>query len=196
MSKQSTASESSPESSVKSSADRTRAAILAAARDCFCETGYDGTGLRAIAARAGANVALIQRYYGSKKGLFLAAILPRLDIGLLLDGPMDEFGVRVAAIMRMKVERGFDPMVALLRALSAPQLAPLLGSALSRQVIAPLAARLDGDDPDLRASLILAYLAGYEMLLRTLRLPEITGASAAAREVVLAATLQNLVDGR
>lgn len=196
MSKQRTAPEFSPESSVKSSADRTRAAILAAARDCFCETGYDGTGLRAIAAHADANVALIQRYYGSKEGLFLAAILPRLDIGLLLDGPMDEFGVRVAAIMRMKVERGFDPMVALLRALAAPQLAPLLGSALSRQVIAPLAARLDGDDPDLRASLILAHLAGYEMLLRALRLPEITGASAAAREAVLAATLQDLVDGR
>jgi AcrR family transcriptional regulator len=191
MSEHSTAPESPPQSS----ADRTRAAILAAARDCFCETGYDGTGLRAIAARAGANVALIQRYYGSKEGLFLAAILPRLDIGLLLDGPMDEFGVRVAAIMRMKVERGFDPMVALLRALATPSLAPSLAAALSRQVIAPLAARLDGDDPDLRASLIFAQLAGYEMVLRTLRLLEITEAPAIAREAVLAVTLQGLVDG-
>ena len=199
MSEHSTAAEPSPESSSASpphsSADRTRAAILAAARDCFCETGYDGTGLRAIAARANANVALIQRYYGSKQGLFLAAILPRLDIGLLLDGPMDEFGFRVAAIMRMKVERGFDPMVALLRALATPSLAPSLATVLSRQVIAPLAARLEGDDPDLRASLILAQLAGYEMLLRTLRLSEITEAPATAREAVLAVTLQGLVDG-
>jgi AcrR family transcriptional regulator len=191
MSEHSTAPESSPQSS----ADRTRAAILAAARDCFCETGYDGTGLRAIAARAGANVALIQRYYGSKEGLFLAAILPRLDIGLLLDGPMDEFGVRVAAIMRMKVERGFDPMVALLRALATPSLAPSLSAALSRQVIAPLAARLDGDEPEMRASLILAHLAGYEMLLRVLQLPELSGAPAAAREMALATTLQDLADG-
>lgn len=191
MSEHSTAPESSPQSS----ADRTRAAILAAARDCFCETGYDGTGLRAIAARAGANVALIQRYYGSKEGLFLAAILPRLDIGLLLDGPMDEFGVRVAAIMRMKVERGFDPMVALLRALATPSLAPSLSAALSRQVIAPLAARFDGDEPEMRASLMLAHLAGYEMLLRVLQLPELSGAPAAAREMALATTLQDLADG-
>ena len=69
-----------PDTASSSSADRTRAAILGAARDCFAETGYDGTGLRAIAGRAGANVALIQRYFGSKEGLFLAAILPRLDI--------------------------------------------------------------------------------------------------------------------
>ena len=174
---------------------RTAAAILAAARDCFGEAGYDGTGLRAIAARAGANVALINRYFGSKEGLFLAAVPPTLGISLLLDGPMHEFGVRVAAIMRMKVGRGFDPMVALLRAVATPSLAPALAGTLSRQVVAPLAARLDGDDADLRASLILAHLAGHEMLLRTLQLPELAGAAAAKREAALAVTLQALVDG-
>ena len=178
-----------------SSADRTRSAILAAARICFAETGYDGTGLRTIAELAGANVALIQRYFGSKQGLFLAAILPRLEISLLLDGPMDEFGARAASIMRMKVGRGFDPMMALLRALATPSLAPSLSAALSRQVIAPLAARLKGDEPEMRAALILAHLAGYEMLLRVLQLPELAEAEAAARETALAMTLQDLADG-
>ena len=187
---------SSERSAAGTSADRTRSAILAAARTCFAETGYDGTGLRAIAGRAGANVALIQRYFGSKEGLFFAAILPRLDIGLLLDGPMDEFGVRAAAIMRMKVGRGFDPMMALLRALATPSLAPSLSAALSRQVIAPLATHLKGDEPEMRAALILAHLAGYESLLRLLQQPELADAPAAAREAALAVTLQGLVDGR
>jgi AcrR family transcriptional regulator len=140
-------------------------------------------------------VALIQRYFGSKQGLFLAAILPRLEISLLLDGPMDEFGARAASIMRMKVGRGFDPMMALLRALATPWLAPSLSAALSRQVIAPLAARLKGDEPEMRAALILAHLAGYEMLLRVLQLPELAEAEAAARETALAMTLQDLADG-
>ena len=140
-------------------------------------------------------MALIQRYFGSKQGLFLAAILPRLEISLLLDGPMDEFGARAASIMRMKVGRGFDPMMALLRALATPSLAPSLSAALSRQVIAPLAARLKGDEPEMRAALILAHLAGYEMLLRVLQLPELAEAEAAARETALAMTLQDLADG-
>lgn len=186
---------SGQDTAASSSADRTRAAILAAARDCFAETGYDGTGLRTIAAQAGANVALIQRYFGSKEGLFLAAILPRLDISLLLDGPMDEFGARAAAIMRMKVDRGFDPMMAVLRALATPSLAPPLAAALSDQVIAPLAARLGGNEPEMRAALILAHLAGYEMLLRTLQLSDLAKAPAATREMALATTLQDLVDG-
>jgi len=186
---------SGPDTPLSSSADRTRAAILTAARACFSETGYDGTGLRAIAGRAGANVALIQRYFGSKEGLFLAAVLPRLEISLLLDGPMDEFGARVAAIMRMKVDRGSDPMVALLRALATPSLAPSLAATLSQQVITPLAARLGGDQPEMRAALILAQLAGYEMMLRTLQLPDLAKAPAAAREAMLATIVQDLVDG-
>ena len=177
------------------SADRTRAAILAAARECFTETGYDGTGLRAIAGRAGANVALVQRYFGSKQGLFMAAIPPHLDISLLLDGPMNEFGIRAAAILRVKKDRGFDPMLALLRALSTPALAPVLAETLSRQVIAPLAARLKGHDPGLRAALILSHLAGYEMMLRSLNLPELRDARTSARETAFAASLQRLVDG-
>ena len=105
---------------IDSRADRTRTAILTAARAQFTETGYDGTGLRAIAGRAGVNVALISRYFGSKDGLFLAAIGPHLGIGLILDGPMAAFGVRAASIMEMKVARRFDPMLALLRAAGSP----------------------------------------------------------------------------
>ena len=59
---------------IDSRSGRTRTAILTAARAQFTETGFDGTGLRVIAGRAGVNVALISRYFGSKDGLFLAAI--------------------------------------------------------------------------------------------------------------------------
>ncbi|HEX5086275.1 MAG TPA: TetR family transcriptional regulator [Nocardioides sp.] len=54
--------------------DRTRAAILAAARRQFGEHAYDQTSLRAIAADAGIDPALIVRYFTNKETLFAAAV--------------------------------------------------------------------------------------------------------------------------
>ncbi|MGN9778801.1 TetR family transcriptional regulator [Micromonospora sp. H33] len=48
----------------------TRARIAAAARELFLEHGYKGTTVRAIAAAAGVDSALISYHFGSKQGLF------------------------------------------------------------------------------------------------------------------------------
>src|ERR687895_1614836 len=48
----------------------TRQRLLDAARRLFAEHGYDHVTVRMIAAAADANVALINRYFGSKSGLF------------------------------------------------------------------------------------------------------------------------------
>ena len=58
----------------KRDSDATRAAILAAAKDHFARSGYEGAFLRDIAADAGADAALINRYFGGKDGLFAAAL--------------------------------------------------------------------------------------------------------------------------
>src|SRR5579864_9647512 len=50
----------------------TRAAILASARKMFARCGYDGAGLRDIAAGAGVTAMLVNRYFGSKEQLFAA----------------------------------------------------------------------------------------------------------------------------
>ena len=50
-------------------AEATRAAILEAAKAQFARAGYDLTSLRDIAAEAGADVALIKRYFGGKEAL-------------------------------------------------------------------------------------------------------------------------------
>jgi AcrR family transcriptional regulator len=51
-----------------------RGALLAAALVNFSEHGFAGANVRAIADAAGVNVALISRYYGSKLGLWKAAV--------------------------------------------------------------------------------------------------------------------------
>jgi len=57
----------------------TRSRLLAAARDVFQTEGFDRASTRAIAARADVNAALIFRYFGSKAGLYQAAILRPLQ---------------------------------------------------------------------------------------------------------------------
>lgn len=77
--------------------DATRAAILAAARERFAADGYERATIRAIAADARVDPALIMRYYGNKEGLLAAAAeidlrlpdfvkLPRKSIGAALVG--------------------------------------------------------------------------------------------------------------
>ncbi len=52
----------------------TREAILQAARAQFAERGYDGATIRAIAAAAAVDPALVHHFYGSKESLFAAAM--------------------------------------------------------------------------------------------------------------------------
>ena len=47
-----------------------KTAILTAAEKLFCELGYDGTSTRQIAKESGANMAMINYYFGSKEGVF------------------------------------------------------------------------------------------------------------------------------
>ena len=48
----------------------TREAILLSARKAFAQSGYDGAGVREIAAGAGVTAMLVNRYFGSKEQLF------------------------------------------------------------------------------------------------------------------------------
>jgi AcrR family transcriptional regulator len=57
----------------------TEAAIVEAASKLFAEKGYDGTRTLEIAKEAGANEALITRYFGGKEGLLKAVLLDRIQ---------------------------------------------------------------------------------------------------------------------
>lgn len=65
-------------------ADGTRQLLLDAARRRFARDGYTATTVRDIATDAGVNVALINRYFTSKEGLFEACLR---RIALAIDRP-------------------------------------------------------------------------------------------------------------
>lgn len=99
----------------------TRAEILEAARKLFALNGYDRTTVRAIAAAAGVNPAMVHYFFGSKERVFVAAlelpVTPAEALPALLAGPRDRFGERVAgfalALWRDPGTRA--PLLALLR---------------------------------------------------------------------------------
>lgn len=80
-------------------AGATRAAILDAARCRFARQGYDGASTRDIAADAGIDPALINRYFGSKDDLFAEVLACSKGAEHLADGCRTQFGDRVARML-------------------------------------------------------------------------------------------------
>jgi AcrR family transcriptional regulator len=140
----------------------TRQAILDAARLCFSHDGYDQVGVRDIAARAGVDPALVNRYFGSKEGLFAEAVSAKFDLSELFAGDRAMLGERLARYLLQKKapSSGYDPLVALLRSSSSDVAGGMLRDALVDGFVRPLAARLDGPDAVLRAELIGSILLG------------------------------------
>ncbi|MFJ5721511.1 TetR/AcrR family transcriptional regulator [Streptomyces sp. NPDC093149] len=74
-----TPTDNSPPPSRRGAAARTRGLLLDSARRRFAYDGYAATTVRDIADDAGVNVALINRYFRSKEGLFEACLKAVID---------------------------------------------------------------------------------------------------------------------
>src|SRR5581483_12081414 len=95
--------------------DATRAAILTAARERFAADGYERATIRAIAADAGIDPAMVMRYYGNKEKLFAAAAEFDLDLPDLAAVRPQRLGATLVGHFLHRWERD-DALVALLRA--------------------------------------------------------------------------------
>lgn len=77
----------------------TRDDILVAARKLFGENGFTKTSMRAIAAEAGVDVALVSYHFGSKRGLFTAVMDvpgdPVSRVTAAASGPREDLGRRL-----------------------------------------------------------------------------------------------------
>ena len=151
-------------------AQATRAAILEAAKTQFARLGYDRTGLREIAAEAGADVSLIKRYFGGKEGLFTEALKASFKPDRLRDWDRQSFPLDVATMMANApaAEAGTHSFQFLLRAATSPTTAPLLSLAVQERFLLPIRDWLGGPDAQPRARVLAAVFIGFlvERLIR------------------------------
>ncbi|MCV7031691.1 TetR/AcrR family transcriptional regulator [Mycobacterium sherrisii] len=157
---------------MRRSAERTKAAILAAARERFGSAGFQGTTIRGIAADAGVDPAMVMRYYGSKDKLFAAAA---------------EFDLRfpdVAALDRTQLGRSLvrhflqrwedDALVILLRSSATNTEAAQRMQDIFQAQIQPLAAALVPEaQAATRAGLVATQILGMALCRFVLRLPPV-----------------------
>jgi AcrR family transcriptional regulator len=144
--------------------------VLAAARATFAERGFDGATIRSIAAAAGVDPALVHHYFGSKDGLFMAALEIPVDPRELLAPVMDQ-GRDGAAERMLRIFLGvWDdpenrlPLIGLFRSLLEPTGERLLREGFLPVVLIPVGERLGVEDPELRMPLVASQILGLILL--------------------------------
>lgn len=179
-----------------------KAAILEAAKTQFAEYGYDGATIRAIAATAGVDPALVHHFYGNKERLFAAAMeLPvvpseAITAALARREPGSSLGTHMARFALAMWERADmrDSFQAMLRsALTSEQAAATLRDFLAEAILGPVASVAADTDPDrasLRASLVATQMLGLAFGRYVLRF----GPVAQASPDELAAALGPVID--
>ena len=178
--------------------DRTRKAILAAAREQFAQHPYDRASIRAIAAQAQIDPAMVLRYFTNKETLFATVV----DIDLQLpDLRAVEADDRGEVLLRhffsiWEGEAKHNALPILLRsAVTHEAAAARLREVFRHQVRGMVAAVVPESEAARRASLISSQLLGLVLTRYVLRLPDITDRDADGLVADITPTLQRYLTG-
>ncbi|MFE9877835.1 TetR family transcriptional regulator [Streptomyces sp. NPDC005784] len=159
----------------------TRAAILDVARRRFLEDGYHAVTLRSVAGEAGVDLALISYYFGSKKGLFGAALALGANPAEVLarvveEGDLNTFPERV---IRQVVAIWDDPVTGpplltmLKSAIDDDPLGGLVKEAVEREIVDRIGTLVPGREARQRAASFTTVVVGLIATRYLLRLEPI-----------------------
>jgi AcrR family transcriptional regulator len=179
----------------------TRAAILASARQAFARAGYDGAGVREIAHGAGVTAMLVNRYFGSKEQLFAEVVAnimaePNILAREILESPNP--GERMAAVLIDITKSGATPLdgfLIMLYSAASERAAEIGREQIEAHYHRVLAEALTGKLAAERAALVLALVAGVQVMRQVIALSALTEADPADLVRILAPVLQQLVNG-
>ncbi|MCU1621231.1 MAG: transcriptional regulator, TetR family [Frankiales bacterium] len=176
---------------------RTEAAILEAARALFAESGFEKTTIRAVAAKAGIDPALVMQYYGNKEGLFAASARWQVDhkrIGSAALGDIPHIAIEdLFATFEDPSHR--DETIALLRnCLTHDSALEIVRDEVMCETQEMIARTIGGDDAELRAGLLGSTMMGLILGRYLLELPAVKAASREDLERVLLPILEALVN--
>ncbi|MEU4996396.1 TetR family transcriptional regulator [Streptomyces sp. NPDC021622] len=152
--------------------DSTRAAIVAAARERFAADGYERATIRAIAKDAKIDPSMVMRYFGSKEGLFEAAMTVDLRLPDLAHTPREDIG-RVLVTHFIDIWDEADVLTALLRAGITNTAGAERTQAIFRQQLLPVALSVCPEPAAARtrAGLVASQILGMALTRYVLRFP-------------------------
>ena len=182
-----------------SRSDQTRAAILAAARRRFAAEGFERTTIRAIAADADIDPSMVMRYYGSKDGLFAAAIDLDLHLPDLATVPRKQLGDTLARhwVELWEGDLADELLIVLLRsAITNEHAAEQLRTVFGAQVAKTLAVVVDDPaEAPTRAGLVSTQMLGLALCRHILRLPPVVALDAETLIASISDTIQRYLTG-
>jgi AcrR family transcriptional regulator len=174
-------------------APETRARILAAAQRVFAELGYAQAGIREIAAMAGVTSPMLLRYFGSKAGLFEAALANAVRLDEVLVAPREDFGRALCAILSAP-----DSDITALLMVNIPAMdkeaGPIAARITEAQCIGPISTYLGPPNARARAVEIVMISSGLLTYLRQLQIGETIAAERAHILDWFAGAVQAIVD--
>jgi AcrR family transcriptional regulator len=157
---------------------RSRAAILSAARQRFTVDGFERTTVRAVAADAHIDPSMVLRYFGSKDGLFAAAADLDLALPDLSQVPHDQLGA--AAVGHFLSRWEDNPAGDALRLLLATAVTSAPAAARMQEIfrdqlqpVVAAAGHYDSTAAAQRAGLVATQILGLALCRYVLRLPPV-----------------------
>jgi AcrR family transcriptional regulator len=179
----------------------TRAAILAAARESFAAAGYGGTTIRAVAATAGVDAALVHHYFGTKDDLFVAALElpvdPRAALASTIAEGADGAGERMLRVF-LSVWDNPElrlPMLGVVRSMFDPAGQRLMRDGFLPAVLAPIGVALGLERPDVRMPLLASQILGLIVVRYVLEVEPVASMPVEQVVAVYGPTLQRYLTG-
>jgi AcrR family transcriptional regulator len=159
--------------------------------------------MRAIAAEAGVDAALVVHFFGTKANLLAQAVEwpfdPEVEMPkLLVDGKHHAGEHLVGLVVRTWDREGTrNPILTLVRAATIePQAGEMLGVFMRERLFAPLMERLGSDRPELRANLAATQMVGLGLGRHVLRVEPLASAKPADVVAWYGPTLQRYLTGK
>lgn len=180
-------------------AEATRQAILRSAREAFVRSGYDGAGVREIAAGAGVTAMLVNRYFGSKEQLFAEVLTSVMSDPVILtrETLTSPNAARIAASLvdiTRQDTRPLDGFLIMHRSGSSPRAADIGREQIDKRYQKILAPALGGKHAQERAALLISIVAGVQIMRQGMGLPALAKADPEILTRLLASAIAPLLD--
>ncbi len=180
----------------------TREAILVSARRAFAEQGYDGAGVREIAAGAGVTAMLVNRYFGSKENLFAEVIAATMASPTILtaENLASPDLARTMATVLVRITRGqdtpLDGFLIMLHSSSSKRAAEIGRKQIEQGHQNTMTRALSGTLAPERAALILSIVAGFQVMRQMIGLSALTQADPEALVELITPLFAMLIEGK